>query len=59
MLHADMTPVRDRKTIAALVAAETDSDKILELTNELIEALDEESNRLLDIATPASKKSAA
>lgn len=46
----------DWETLAALVAAEQDPDRILSLSKELVKALDEDSRQRLELVTSESKK---
>lgn len=50
---------RDWKSVAALVATETDPEKMLELAGELIRALDENGVTGSRLVAPESKKGAA
>lgn len=59
MAQGKRQPSRDWKTVAALVATETDSEKVLELVRELIRALDENSSLTVGQLVPESKKRAA
>lgn len=59
MPHAHGQPLRDWKTLAALLAAENDPEKVLELARQLITSLDENSSTVLGKVAPESKKSAA
>jgi hypothetical protein len=59
MSQDDVKPTRDWRTIAALVASETDRERVLSLAQELIKPLDENSNRVMGQVTAESKKSAA
>jgi phage terminase Nu1 subunit (DNA packaging protein) len=45
MSQADEKPIQNWREIAARVAAETDPNKVTDLAEELISALDESSNR--------------
>jgi hypothetical protein len=49
----------DWKTIAVLAASETDPDKVFDLANQLIAALDEDITTVLGQATPESSNKAA
>ena len=49
---------RDWKSVSALVAAETDREKVLELARELISALDENSRLALGQVAPESQRAA-
>lgn len=55
MSQPDMKPVPDWQEIAALVAAEKDPDRILQLAQELIAALDKRTNALHPKVPPESK----
>jgi hypothetical protein len=59
MSQGDVKPEKPGKESAARVAAEEDPDKVLSLAQELIEALDKNSSRVLGQVTAESKKSAA
>ncbi len=48
----------DWQTLAALVAAEQDPERILALSKELVKALDEDSKQRLERVTSVSKKTA-
>lgn len=52
-------PSHDWKSVAALVATETDPDKLLELARALIAALDENSSPVRGHVASKSRKSAA
>jgi hypothetical protein len=59
MSQGDVKSEKPWKEIAARVAAEEDGGKILDLANELIEALDEDSSKVLGQSHSESDKSAA
>ena len=59
MSNAGMKFTPDWKSIAALAASETDPDKVLDLANQLIAALDEDLTTVLGQATPESSNKAA
>lgn len=58
MSRQNRQPSRDWKSVAALVAEETDPEKVLELARELISALDENSSLALGQLAPESKLAA-
>jgi len=59
MSNAGMKFTPDWKSIAALAASETDPDKVLDLANELIRAIDEDTTTVPGQATPESSSKAA
>jgi hypothetical protein len=55
MPNAGVKPIRPWREIAALAAKEDDHEKAMELVQELIRALDAESNRRMDNVSAREK----